>query len=386
MAYKILCVDDDPTMLTTLRITLGQFFEVETADDASAGLQALKKNGPFAVILSDMKMPGMDGSSFLNEANYLAPDSVRVMLTGNRDQETAMRAVNEGHVFQLVTKPCDLDLLSQTIHAAVRQHQLITGERQLLEETLNGSVNLLTNILTLVDPAGFVKTTVLRDYIHEYLLQFGASTSHRWEVEMAAMLLNVGQVAIPRSLAEKESSGAGLSEAEKEMMERIPETGFGLLVNIPRLSHVAEIVRYQNKNYDGSGYLKDDLQGEEIPYGARLVRVLTQLIEKEASGLARPAACAALRGSKGIYDPKILGNCAHLKVRASPEHAAENVATVLIAELTNHHILVSPILTKEGIMIAPSGTEVSNLILEKVRNFKALHVLREPIQVKRRIR
>src|ERR1700684_1867263 len=106
MAAKVLCVDDDPNMLKMLRLVLRRHFEVETAENAAAGLRALKNSGPFAVILSDMKMPGMEGSNFLNEANYLAPDAVRIMLTGISDQQTALRAVNEGHVFQLLNKPC----------------------------------------------------------------------------------------------------------------------------------------------------------------------------------------------------------------------------------------------------------------------------------------
>ena len=295
-----------------------------------------------------------------------------------------MRAVNEGHVFQLVTKPCDLDLLVQTMHAAVRQHQLMTAERELLEQTLQGTVKLLTDMLTMVDPTGFVRATLLRDYVHAYLNLPGSSSLPRWEIEMAAMLLNLGQVAIPPSLMEKVISGAGLSDAEKEMVERIPETGFGLLANIPRFGNVAEVVRYQNKNYDGSGYPKDDLKEEDIPFGARLVHVLKHLLEKEAGGISRPAACASLKGQKGIYDPRIVDHCVHLKVRASLELEPERIVSIMIAELANKDVLVSPILTKEGVVIAPSGTEVSNLILEKVHNFSTLHVLREPIKVKRR--
>ena len=81
---KILCVDDDPTLLKALRLNLRRFFEVETAESAEAGLVTLKTKGPFAIILSDMNMPGMHGSTFLIEATYLATDAVRVMLTGER--------------------------------------------------------------------------------------------------------------------------------------------------------------------------------------------------------------------------------------------------------------------------------------------------------------
>ena len=127
------------------------------------------------------------------------------------------------------------------------------------------------------------------------------------------------------------------------------------------------------------------MKGEEIPYGARLVKVLKGLIEKEASGLSRKEAAAVLRASPGNYDPKILEDCAsRLRFHPSREQMAEQVSTILIADLNNKHILISPLVTKEGVLIAPSGTEVSNLILERIRNFQKLHVFVEPIQVKLR--
>jgi len=382
---RILCVDDDPIMLSALRLNLRRFFQVETADDAEAALAALKNKGPFAVIISDMNMPGMDGSSFLNEANYLAPDTIRVMLTGQRDEQTALRAVNEGHVFQLINKPCDPVLLAQAVQAAVSQHELLAGERELLEQTLKGSVKLLTDILSMADPASFGKAQLLRDYVHNYLAENKEGNISRWEIEMAAMLSNLGHVTIPRSILEKVEKGNAVSGAEQEILNKVPETGFALLVNIPRLHVVAEIVRYQSKNYDGSGFPPDSLKAEDIPYGARLLKVLKDLIEKEAGGLSRTQTIAGLRSFKGRYDPKILENCAsRLTFHPSPENLAEQVSTILIAELTNRHVLVSPLMTNEGMLIAPSGTEVSNLILERIRNFGTLHVLEEPIQVKLR--
>jgi response regulator RpfG family c-di-GMP phosphodiesterase len=385
-ASRILCVDDDPNMLMSVKLNLRRFFQVEAAASAEEGLIALKQKGPFAVILSDMNMPGMDGSSFLNEASFLAPDTVRIMITGDSDQKTALRAVNEGHVFQLVNKPCDPTTLAQTVVAAVRQHQLIIGEKELLEQTLKGCVKLLTDILAMADPASFGKAQLLRDYVHSYLDQNKEANSSRWEIEMAAMLSNLGHVIIPRPILEKVEKASEVSEAEQQILDRVPETGFALLENIPRLHVVANIVRYQDKNYDGSGLPNDNLGGEEIPYGARIVKVLKDLIEKEAAGLSRTEAIACLDTRTGNYDPKILQNCAtSLKFHATSEQMAEQVSTILIAELTNKHVLVSPLVTKEGMLVAPSGTEISNLILERIRNFSTLHDLVEPIHVKMRI-
>jgi len=385
VASRILCVDDDPGMLKSLRLILRRFFQVETVATAQDGLIALKNNGPFAVILSDMKMPGMDGTTFLSQATDLAPDTVRVMHTGDNDQKTAIRAVNEGKVFRFVNKPCDPDILIETIRAAIKQNQFVTAERDVLEQTLQGSVKLLTEILAMADPSAFGKAKLLRDYAHDYLDTKTDIGSSRWEIEIAAMLSNLGHITIPRSILEKEGNGVEFTDAERQIMDQVPETGFSLLENIPRLQKVAEIVRYQNKNYDGSGWPNDELKGEGIHYGARLLKVLKGLVEKEASGLSRKEAAGILRVCPGNYDPKILEDCAsRLRFQPSPEQMAEQVSTILIAELNNKHILVSPLVTKEGVLIAPSGTTISNLILERIRNFQKLHVFVEPIQVKLR--
>ncbi len=382
---RILCVDDDPAMLKSLRLHLRRFFQVETVTTAQDGLTALQNNGPFAVILSDMKMPGMDGTTFLSQANVLAPDTIRVMHTGDNDQKTAIRAVNEGKVFRFVNKPCDPEILIQTIRAAIKQNQFITAERDVLEQTLQGSVKVLTEILAMADPSAFGRAKLLRDYAHDYLETNRDISSPRWEIEIAAMLSNLGHITIPRSILDKEKNGVAFTDAEREIMDQVPETGFSLLVNIPRLQKVAEIVRYQNKNYDGSGLPHDEFKGEELPYGGRLLKILKALIEKEASGLSRKEAVDVLRASPGEYDPAVLENCAsRLKFHPSPEQMAEQISTILIAELNNKHVLVSPLVTKDGVLIAPSGTSISSLILERIRNFQKLHVFVEPIQVRLR--
>jgi response regulator RpfG family c-di-GMP phosphodiesterase len=382
MSAKILCVDDDPGYRAVLYGYLHKQFEVETAENSKQALLILKEKGPFAVVLSDMEMPEMDGSTFLNLVSEVAPDTVRVMLTGYNDQKTASRAVNEGHIFSFINKPCDHATLVQTIYAAVRQHELMVSQRQLLEHTLNGSVKLLTDILSMSDPAAFGRAKLLRDYAMEYLVVCKHEDAEPWEIELAAMLLTLGHITVPSGLLDKHGTGAELSYEETEIMDRVAETGFSLLSNIPRLENVALIVRYQNKHYDGSGSPADSLRENEIPLGARLLKVLKDLIEREASGLSRVAAIGALRARRGIYDPMILENCAkHLKAQPSPEQQSEQIATILVKELTTRHILVTPLVTKEGMVIAPKGTQISNLILQKIHNFGTLHALVEPIQV-----
>jgi len=386
MSAKILCVDDDPMILRALGRNLSGEFKVETAESAKQALVVMREKGPFAVIISDRQMPEMDGFALLNLVAEVAPDTVRVMLTGCNDLATASRAVNEGHVFCFVAKPWDIATLSQTIQTAVKQYRLVVSQRQLLEQTLNGSVKLLTDILSMSDPGAYRRAKLLQDYATDYFRTCKHEAGEElWEIELAAMLLTLGNVTVPTGLLDKQETGAELSKEETDIMDRVAETGFTLLCNIPRLENVAMIVRYQNKHYDGSGCPVDSLKGHEIPFGARLLKGLKDLIEREASGLSRISAIGALRERRGRYDPAILDNCVkHLKAQPSPEQQSDQTATVNIKELTNRHVLVTPLVTTQGMIIAPAGTEISNLILQKIRNFGKLHGLVESIQVKTR--
>ena len=155
MAEKILLVDDDSLILEGYRRSLSREFLMETALGAEQALKLATDNGPFAVVVSDMRMPGMDGVQLLSRIKSMSPDTIRVMLTGNAEIETAISAINEGSIFRFLTKPCSKEMMAKTLTAAMVQYRLVTAEKQLLEQTLTSSVQVLTEVLSLVNPAAF---------------------------------------------------------------------------------------------------------------------------------------------------------------------------------------------------------------------------------------
>src|SRR5205823_11426086 len=124
-------------------------FDVASATSGADGLAALEKaTGAVAVVISDMRMPAMNGAAFLAQVRQRWPDTVRMLLTGQSEIEAAIAAVNEGQIFRFLSKPCPADQLLAAVMAAVAQHDLITAERVLLEQTLHGSIKTLTEILS----------------------------------------------------------------------------------------------------------------------------------------------------------------------------------------------------------------------------------------------
>ena len=133
---SILCVDDEVNILEGLQDNLRRKFKVHTASSGAEGLAVLKSEGPFPVVISDMRMPEMNGAEFLSQVRNLYPDSMRILLTGQSDIESAISAVNEGQIFRFLTKPCETDNLASVIQLAVEQNQLGRLEKDLLENML----------------------------------------------------------------------------------------------------------------------------------------------------------------------------------------------------------------------------------------------------------
>jgi response regulator RpfG family c-di-GMP phosphodiesterase len=377
MNQNILCIDDDPVALLGFRRDLKGRFTVVTAPSGEEGLKVLTEQGPFGVLVADMMMPGMNGVEVLAQAQNLAPDTVRIMLTGDEDKRTAIEAINEGRIFRFLTKPCAQDRLIATIEAGARLYQLVTAERELLEKTLNGSVKMLTELLAAGDPKAFGRGERLRDYVRTAAPFL--KLSETWDVEMAAMLAQIGQVTIPPTILQKVQGGFSLNEAERTVLARVPEIGFKLLSSIPRLEPAAQIVFFQNKNFDGSGFPNNSTHGEQIPKGARILRVLSDLLNLEEKGFTKESGLLEMRKSWQFYDNWVLDGVteAFKKVQAPSIGRA-----VSLKELRVGQELTSAVETRDGRLIAGPGTKISQTVLERFQNFAELSGIKEPINVK----
>lgn len=140
---RVLCVDDEPHILSSLDTTLRRSFEVSTATNGPDALRLLDGGGPFAVLLSDYSMPGMTGAELLARARLVAPDTVRMLLTGQATIEGAIAAVNEGHVFRFLTKPCPPAAVIRALQDGVEQARLVTADRLLLERKVESMTSHL---------------------------------------------------------------------------------------------------------------------------------------------------------------------------------------------------------------------------------------------------
>jgi len=372
---RVLCVDDDPNVLEGLSRQLRRHYSVHTASGGMLGLAVLEESGPFAIVVSDMRMPGMNGVEFLNQVRLRAPDTARVLLTGQANIDTAISAVNEGQIFRFLTKPCPTDVLLKALHLAAEQHRLFTSERVLLEQTLHGCIKTLTDILALANPSAFGCATRAKNMAGQLaaLLQVDL----RWPVEVAAMLAPIGCIALPPVTAEKLYRGQDLGAVEQEMVARMPSIALQLLAPIPRLEPVRAILSCLSCRFAGAQDLASSLAGVQIPIGARILKAVLDLDELESRGMAVEIAMGVLRERDGWYDPVVLS--ALLALRTSM--TAANAQLLKLYEIRTGMIFAEDVFAKNGILLVSHGQEVSLGLLERLRNFSHSLGIREPVRV-----
>lgn len=195
MNEKILCVDDEPNILEAYRRTLRKRFNIDVALGGEEALRAIAERGPYAVVVADMRMPGMNGIELLARVKQIAPLTVRMMLTGNADLQTAVDAVNQGHIFRFLSKPCSPEDFAKALEAGLEQHRLLVAERELLTHTLTGAIKVLVDVLSLVKPQAFGRSSEVRRIVHQICQQL--QVENAWAVEIAAALSQIGCITVP---------------------------------------------------------------------------------------------------------------------------------------------------------------------------------------------
>ena len=375
MSKKVLFVDDEPNVLQSIKRNLRKDFDVDTANGGEEALQKLASNDEYAIVVSDMRMPGMNGVELLSKAKQQWPDTVRMMLTGNADQQTAVDAVNKGDVFRFLNKPCDASALASAVTVGLRQHELITAEKELLEKTLRGSIKALADVLALTNPEVFGRTTRFKHKLGQ--LVEAMQLNDAWQFESAALLSQVGCVSVPAELVGRQASGAMLAPDELAEFSAHANVGADLLMTIPRMENVAAYIRYQGKNFDGSGFPADRAKGEDIPIGARLLKVVIDFDGAETSGLSAADALARLKQNPANYDPDILA-ALEKTIAQSPDL---KVATVEINKLTDSMVIAADVTTFDNVLLIAKGQETTLSTRRHLQNYKAKGQIGQTVSV-----
>ncbi len=289
---RILFVDDEPAILDAVKRQFRRQYEIVTAVGPEAGLETIVNQGPFAVIVSDLKMPGMDGIEFLSRARQMAPDAIRVMLTGLADLTSTILAVNEGKIFQFLTKPCPPEMLSRTLDAALEQHRLITAERELRDRSIRG----MSEVFGLINPPAFSRAHRIRYYVHHIAQEVGLPDSNQFEA--AAILSQLQFITVPPDVLDRLYTGEPLNAAEQEIVSAQAWVSHELLLRIPQLEAIAQMIARQRAPWPS----RRSTEPDPVATGAQLLRVATDFDDRVMKG-APPQWILSQMESRTEYNP-----------------------------------------------------------------------------------
>jgi response regulator RpfG family c-di-GMP phosphodiesterase len=350
---RVLLVDDDKFMLTGLAGILAKSFLVTTAIGGEEGVAIMEASDePFEVVVSDYQMPGMNGAEFLARAKRIAPDTIRTLLTGHADLQEAASVVNEGAIFRFLIKPIETPELIGALHAGVEQYRLVKAEKELLEQTLAGSIKAMSELLALASPIAFERATRMRDLAA--LLFEAAHEEAPWHVGITLTLSQVGAITLPPNVLERMHNPAALSDEEKAMVARMPELAEQVLAEIPRLELVRDAIARQDERWSA-----------DQPLAARVLRIVRDYDMLESSGRTVGDALKEMSEDERSYDPALLRALA----QGLADRTDRKVELLPVTRLRVGMTFAEDVFTAGGVKLIPRGYVITPNLLQRIRNF-----------------
>lgn len=369
MSDKVLFVDDEPAFLTGYKLMLPENFEADTAVGGEKGLAAIHENGPYSVVISDMRMPGMNGVQFLAQVRQAAPDTVRMMLTGYSDISAAMDAVNQGNIFRFMAKPCEPESLIKAITSGLIQHRLLTSEKDLLESTLMGCIKVLTDVLSAVSPEAFGKSIRITRCVRHLVTKFHLPSS--WCFEAAAMLSQLGCMMLDPELIQAAYLGTHLSAENRALFESHPNVARDLLANVRRLEPVAWIISQQLvRGVPQKPPQMPELPVELLAFGAKMLKIAVAFDNLRMKGVSNDETVLRLR-YRSEFDRELVDSLVDLK----GEESKMELRKVPISTLTVGMILQQNIKNHAGVLVVAKGQEVTRPLLLRLEHFSLARLI-----------
>ncbi len=415
----VLLVDDEESILNSLRRLLReQPYDVLLATSGEQAL-AIMAERPVDLIVSDARMPGMDGAALLARVYSLYPDTTRILLTGYADLETIVKAINQGHVHRYIAKPWTDEELVLTLRQSLA-FQFSERERQRLEQLTQRQNDELKSLNATLEKRVLARTAELQqtadmldlaydelkhsyatgtevfsmlvnqrlpvdkqtnrdviDLINACSSQLNLDESTRRDLCMAAALYNIGKLGWSDALINTPSDM--VSHADREIWRTYPRQSESLLMTLEPIQDAASLILHHQERWDGSGF-PAHLKGEAIPYGARLLKLAVDFIELQRGlilerHLSSGEALLFIRRYAGkLYDPGLIEDFAKA-CAAYLDDAVLNdptVKAVTTRELVPGMTLVRNLNADNGMLLLNAGKVVNAALIEKLAAFEAI--------------
>jgi response regulator RpfG family c-di-GMP phosphodiesterase len=406
---KILLVDDDPIILSAFQRLLHREENLEVVATTSPE-EAIQKisTETFAVILSDQHMPAMEGTQLLEKARELAPETIRIILTGDANIQAALEAINRGEVYRFLTKPWNNDELRLTVRQAVAQFELVIENKVLneltqkqnlelkdLNQNLEGKVVERTEKITLLNKQlekSFLETvevlaglsemhsTVIGNHskrvallVREIGARMGIEGKDLFNLEIAATLHDIGKVAIHSSILSKTEST--LTDYEKDVLRSHVIKGESIIRRIPSFFEASKVLRHHHERMDGKGY-PEGLLGKQIPLASRIIAVANvfdkALNTRSVFQSATPQQALAHTQGRCPFelDPEIVSILVAYIHETGGKEMEWSEVEIGVKDLQVGMVLSRELRTVSGMLLLAKDNEIGEKHLERVSNFQ----------------
>ncbi len=392
---KVLYVDDEENLLSSFSSLMRrEGYHIQTLSDSLSIGTVLERDGPFALVISDQRMPGLDGVGVLKKVKESHAETIRILLTGFASLEDTQRAINESGIARYLNKPWDDEALKQLVRECVDQFNLISENKYLtlrlarqnaaltdmLDGTVAQSIRLLSNLLFYINPGAANQTERVRK-LGRLMLDMvpGVSAEERWDVERALDLFNIGIAMLPPLVQ------VSLNKDGLHTIDRFPLAAnhfivaADLLKDVPQFSGVAEIIRLQAKNYDGSGKPEaDQTMGNNIPLGARLLHILLDLEKMSTPNFRGKDVLKGMLKRKGIYDTGLIDLMLNGSVSPKGGRKEQDITLFHIAPGMT---LLEDIRTQLGMVLLQKNTMLTEASVKILQQWNGYDRIVEPIRI-----
>jgi hypothetical protein len=301
----------------------------------------------------------MDGVQFIEKARRVAPNTVYMMLTGNQDIQTAMKAVNDGQVFRFLNKPCEVAEIKRALDAALKQYSLIHAERELLQKTFVGAVNVLTDVLDTLRPDILQQSNRIDSAMRA--CEEGLGFCGNWEYRMAARLGLVGLALQPLNVQERFQQLGPADPESQQLFDEILSTSARMIERIPRLNSVVAILRAPQTPTGAVSF--DDIEQITPALGGLLLRVATHWTALTTTGTAPLAALDELRQAFPELPLQIIEALLALEC----EQSLAKPLKVSLESLTEGMVLYDDVHNEDGAVLLRKGRRLTAAAIEKLR-------------------
>ncbi len=405
---RILCVDDEAQILMSLkRVFRRSGHKVHTANSAAEGLAYLADN-EVDVVISDMRMPEMDGHQFLAEVAGKWPHTVRMLLTGYSDMESTIGAINNGSIFRYITKPWDdtdllmcverglenkflrderdrlesltrhqndeLQTLNQSLEAKVKARTLeLEKSRQVIESAYDDSIAVFARIIDLREGDAQGRSGHVVEQADAVAKKLELDDTQRKDLQYAAQLHNIGKIGLPDDLIM--TPYEKMEPDQKTLYQQHCTNGEALLMALGPLSKAASIIRSHHEQVGGGGY-PDKLSGEDIPIEARILFVVSEYDDLRSGALLgtpmdSAAAIRYLNSNAGRrYDEKVVNEFVLINKDLEESQSVRKELILSIDNVEAGMILAEDVYLRENVLMLRAGQVLTATFIAKYKALK----------------